>query len=215
MRWMLRWLAAFLLIPIARAGAQQATGSIRVGISIGSSSFSGATETIEARSDNLRAMPYLPTMWGITLSYGATGLRGGIAVAYGQPVLSLRGNPGATPDESGNALRIIADNAFKLSAFSASLSVPIKRFPAGPSLRPSLGVLLERWASPGAPTQTIAGAQAGLALEIPLTKSLSVTLSADAGFTPGSPFLDEIVPEGFRTRSTWRRTLAGGVVVKL
>jgi hypothetical protein len=209
------WMTALAFIPVTAAGAQSGQSSLRAGLSVATIAFRGATEPVEDRSDNLTALPFRPTMWGITLAYGAAGMRVRLTAAYGQPGLMLRGNPAATPDEAGEALLIIADNVFKLSAGSATISIPVKQFSAGPSLRPSLGLLLERWSSPGAQAQTIVGGQAGLLLEVPLTRSLSGSVTGDVGYTPSSPFKEEGVPQGFKTRSTWRRTLSGGVMLKL
>jgi hypothetical protein len=154
-------------------------------------------------------------MWGISLSYGTEKLRVGLDAAYGQPGLALRGTPAATPGATGDALLIVADNAFKLAAFAATVSPRLKQFSTGPALRSSLGLLLERWSSPGSPTQTLLGGQVGLALEVPLTRSLSGSLNGEIGFTPGSPFHDQVVPEGFKPRSTWRRGLSGGLMIRM
>ncbi len=215
MRRILSWITALALVPVTAAGAQPERGSLRMGFGIGTMAFGGAAEPIEDRGDNLRAMPFRPTMWGITISYGSAGMRVGLAAAYGQPGMAVRGNPPGTPDAAGDGLLIVADNAFRLTAFSATISTRLKHFSAGPSLRPSLGLLLERWASPGTPTQTLLGAGAGLLLEIPLTRSLSGTVLGEAGYTPGSPFRMTSLPDGFRSRSTWRRAISGGVMLKL
>jgi hypothetical protein len=66
---------------------------------------------------------------------------------------------------------------------------------------------MERWSAPGSPTRTIVGAQAGLGLEVMVSRAFAVDLGGELGFTPASPFQQADLPEGFRQRSTWRRTL--------
>jgi len=210
-----RWMAVWLLVPLRAGTAQDASAAFRVGVSIGSVSYAGATRTVENRPDDPTARPHHPTMWGLTVSRGARGARLQASLAWGQAGLAVRGNPEATEDGSGSALQIVVDNVFRVTAISAGISAPLKRFSAGPVLRPSLGLLLERWASPGAPTQSLLGAESGLALEVPLSRSFSGVFGVVVGYTPGSPFREEGVPEGFITRSTWRRTLSGGVMLRL
>lgn len=215
MRGILTGTAILLLAQSAIGSAQSEGKAIRVGLSVGATSFGGAATPLEARDDHLEAMPFRPTMWGLSASYGAAGLRLGVAAAYGEPGLALRGHPATGPGQAGEALLLVADNAFRLVSLSATLSIRIKRFPAGTSLRPSLGLLLERWSTPGAVAQTILGGQTGLTVEVPITRSLAGTLTGEVGYTPESPFHDSVVPEGFKPRDTWRRTLAGGVAFRL
>ena len=215
MRTIIGWTGMLLLVYGTPAAAQRSQGPIRLGVSVGTTSFGKAAEPIAVGNDKLQAMPYRTTMWGVTGSYGTGKVRVGLSATTGRPGLALRGNPTATPEEEGDALLIAGDNVFRLVSVSATASLSLTEFSAGPSLRPSLGLLLERWSSPGAPTQTITGGQAGMALEIPLTRSLSGRLLGEIGYTPGSPFHDEVVPEGFRPRSAWRRTLTGGVTLRL
>jgi len=46
---------------------------------------------------------------------------------------------------------------------------------------------------------------------VPLRGHLVAEFTGALGYTPRSPFRREDVPEEFRLRSTWRRSIMGGV----
>jgi hypothetical protein len=110
---------------------------------------------------------------------------------------------------------IVAENAFSLASFTGSVGTALLHLRGGPVLRGSLGVTIERWTASGTPSRTRAGPQAGLALEFGLIRALFASIDGELGFTPGSPFLEQDLPEGFRLRSTWRRTLGVGLGLRL
>jgi hypothetical protein len=187
-----------------------ARGRWAVGLSVGISSFSGVTEGSGLQGEAVSFTPYRPTMWGIAVARGGKGLRMGVTARYGEAGLAIRGVP---PSETGPAsgVVIIAEGAYHLTAFTAELSALLLRLRGGPALRPSLGIEVERWTAPGTPARSIAGGQAGLALEVILTRALVATLEGELGFTPASPFHAADLPEGYHVRSAWRRTLAAGL----
>jgi hypothetical protein len=183
-------------------------GQWALGLSVGVSSYSGVTEGTGPGGEADGFTPYRPTMWGIALTCGKERVRVGLTARYGQAGLGIRGVP---PAEEGtpSGLLVIAENAYHVGAHQASTR--LVRLRGGPSLRPSLALNVERWTAPGTPARTTAGGQAGLALEVVLTRALVGTLEGEVGFTPASPFRAADLPEGYRVRSAWRRTLAGGV----
>jgi hypothetical protein len=185
-------------------------GQWSLGLSVGVSSYSGVTEGIGPQGESVGFAPYRPTMWGIALTRGNERFRVGVTARYGQAGLGIRGVP---PAEEGPAsgLLVIAENAYHVAAFTGGISTRLLRLRGGPALRPSLALNLERWTAPGTPARTIAGGQAGLALEVVLTGALVGSLEGEVGFTPASPFQAADLPEGYRLRSAWRRTLAGAV----
>jgi hypothetical protein len=150
-------------------------------------------------------------MWGVAVAYGREALRTELSLEHGQPGIGFRGVPLTQSGETLSGFLIVAEDAFKLTTFTASLSRRLLHLRGGPSLHPSLGAVIERWSAAGSPSRTIAGAQAGLALEVMISPSLAAELSGELGFTPGSPFKETELPEGFHPRSTWRRTLAVGL----
>ena len=213
MRRSLGW-TGLLCWAMASPGSAQTSVALRgqwaLGISIGVSSFSGVTEGTGPQGEPVGFTPYRPTMWGLTLSRGKDRIRVGVGARYGQAGLGIRGEP-AAGEGSASGVLVIAENAYHLTAFTGALSTRLLRLRGGPALRPSLALNVERWTAPGTPVRTIAGGQAGLALEVVLTRELVGTLEGEVGFTPASPFHGEDLPEGYRARSAWRRTLAGGV----
>ncbi|HTL05754.1 MAG TPA: hypothetical protein VL241_08415 [Gemmatimonadales bacterium] len=178
-----------------------------VGISLGVSSFSGASAGTGPQGEATSFTPYRPTLWGVRASFGSR-IRGGIAVAYGQAGLAIRGAP---TGEGGGDLLVIAENAYDLASFQAVGSTRLLRLRGGPSLRLWLGAELARWTAPGTPARSLAGGLGGLGLEFALTRSLVASIEGELGLTPGSPFLAAELPDGTRTRSTWRRTLTGAL----
>jgi hypothetical protein len=186
-------------------------GRWALGVSLGVSSFSGVSEGTGENGERLSFTPYRPTMWGIAAAYGARAIRGGLTVRYGQAGLGIRGSPLLDDGEPSPPVLIIAENTYHVSAITAGLSTQLLRLRGGPFLRPSVAFAIEHWTAPGTPARTIAGGQAGLALEIILTRALVGTVEGELGLTPASPFRAEDLPEGYRLRSAWRRTLSAGV----
>jgi hypothetical protein len=115
--------------------------------------------------------------------------------------------PPGNADSPGGVL-IVSENAFRVASFSAGASLPWLRLREGPVFRAAVALTLERWSAPGSAARTVAGVQAGLALEVALGSSLSARAEAELGFTPASPFRPSDLPDGVTTRSTWRRSLA-------
>jgi hypothetical protein len=203
-----------LVLP-ANATAQRDHEPIKgrwaVSMTLGASTFTGATQGTGPVGEPLAFAPYRPTMWGVGLAYGGDGFRAGLSLEHGQPGIGFRGVPLTESGETLSGVLIVAEDAFKLTTLTASLSQRLLRLRGGPSLRPSLGLVIERWSAPGSPGRTIAGGQAGLALEVMVSRAFSAELSGELGFTPASPFQETDLPEGFHRRSTWRRTLAVGL----
>jgi hypothetical protein len=146
-------------------------------------------------------------MWGLVAARGQERARVSLAARFGQAGLAIRGAPPAQEGAASGVL-VIAENAYHVAAFTGGVATRLLRLRGGPALRPSLALNVERWTAPGTPPRTIAGGQAGLALEVMLTRAFVAALEGELGFTPASPFQSEDLPAGYRARSTWRRTLA-------
>ncbi len=206
------------LAGVVPAGAQplppKRGGAWRMVLTVGTSTFNGAAAGTDPSSMDLVFRPYRPTMLGLGVTYGRERARLGLFAKYGQPGLGFRGVPDGA-DGGGAGVLIVVENAFHLASFTASASTQVARLRGGPALRSSLGITLERWSAPGTPIRTLVGPQAGVGLEFSLTGSLVATIDGELGFTPGSPFQVEDLPEGFRLRSTWRRTLQAGLSLRL
>jgi len=213
MRRSLGWLGLFGWLAASTASAQSnltLRGAWALGLSVGVSNFSGVTEGTGPHGEAVSFTPYRPTMWGIVASRGRQRLRGWVAARYGQAALGFRGVP-PTEGEPTSGVLVIAENAYHITTFTGGLSTRLLRLRGGPALRPSLALNLERWTAPGTPARTIAGGQAGLALEVILTRAFVAALEGELGFTPASPFHSEDLPVGYHLRSAWRRTLAAAV----
>ncbi|HEY9518113.1 MAG TPA: hypothetical protein VIQ98_02600 [Gemmatimonadales bacterium] len=202
----LRWLGACCLaLPGALAG------QLSLGISVGTSSFSGAARAAPSAGE-VRFLPYRPTSVGVLVGWGRQEVRLEGSARYGEPGLALRGVPLAEEDTSSPGVLIVSENAFRLVSFTGGVSLRLLRLRGGPVVRAGTGLVLEHWASPGSAARTVAGVQGGLAIEVALTGALAARADAELGFTPASPFRASDLPEGFTPRSTWRRSLAVAAV---
>ena len=184
-------------------------GRWALGLSLGVSSFSGVTDGTGPQGEAVSFTPYRPTMWGIAAARGKDRIRVLVAARYGQAGLRIQGVPPS--EEAASSVLVIAENAYHVAVFTGGVSSQLLRLRGGPSLRPSLALGVERWTAPGTPARTIAGGQAGLALEVILTRAFVGAFEGELGFTPASPFQATDLPEGYNVRSAWRRTLAAGV----
>jgi hypothetical protein len=186
-------------------------GHWAVGLSVGTASFAGATRGIGPTGEALTFAPYRPTMWGIGVTYGGGGGRVGLSAKYGEPGLGFRGAPSATDGGPAQGLLLIAENAYRLASFTGSISTRLVSLRGGPTLRPSLGAVVERWSAPGTPARMLLGGQGGMALQFALSGAFEAAIEGELGFTAASPFRPEDLPEEFRATSTWRKSLAVGV----
>lgn len=215
MRSSIGWLAflqgALLSTVAAQPPASSARSPWAVGATIGTSTFNGATVGTGDTGEQLQFTPYRPTMLGIVVTHGRERMRLGLAARNGDAGIGLRGVPVSEEGQAPQGVLIIAEGAYSVTSLTASASARVAKLRGGPALRSSLGMTMERWTAPGTPARTIFGPQAGVSLEIGLSGAFFATLEGELGFTPKSPFKLEDLPEGFRERSTWRRTLMAGV----
>ena len=186
-------------------------GQLSLGLSVGTSSFSGAARGGQD-GEEVRFLPYRPTIFGVLVGWGREWLRLEGSVRYGEPGLALGGVPLGDSGESPGGVLIVSENAFRLATFTGGASLRLLRLREGPVLRVAGALVLERWSSPGSAARTVAGVQGGLAIDIALTGDFSARAAGELGFTAASPFRASDLPEGFTPRSTWRRSLAVAVV---
>jgi hypothetical protein len=208
----LGWFAVTACLLAGQALAAQSPGASRpgrfaLGVSIGTSAFSGGARGHGEDGEPISFYPYRPTMLGLAMSWGREQLRLEAAARYGEPGLALRGAPIAEAGTIPGSVVLVAENAFRVSSFMAGASAPLIRLREGPTLRMSAALVMERWTTPDAPARTIGGGQAGLQLELALTGSLAARLGGELGVTPRSPFRTDDLPAGFTRSTTWRRSL--------
>ena len=190
-----------LFLGLAGPGAAQ--GKLSLGISLGASAFSTAARGLADNGDELAFSPYRPTMSGLHASYGRC-LRAELGIRVGSPGLAARGVPS---EETEAGLLLVTENAYHVYGAAAGASLRLIRLRDGPTLRGSLSVTLDRWTAPDSPARVVPGGQAGLALEVGLTRSLTARAEGELGVS-ASPFRTEDLPDGYRQETTWRKTLA-------
>ena len=182
-----------------------------VGLLLGTTSFSGATDATGPDGEKLTFTPYRPAITGLRVSHGGNGLRLDASVQFGRPGLAFRGAQGSGAGAPDAGLLVVGESVYHLWTFGARATTELLRLEGAASLRPSLGLALERWSAPASPPRLIVGGEAGLGLEVPLKGPLVAEFTGALGYTPRSPFRREDVPEEFRLRSTWRKSIMGGV----
>ena len=206
------WLLALIWATVgsAQTRAPLIRGRWAIGVSVGVSSFSAASEGSASDGQHLEFSAYRPTMLGVALTFGGERLRLNATARYGEPGLGARGVTVSDGEEPATGALVVLDGAYHLTSFTLGGSTRLLRLRGGPALRPSLALDLERWTGAGAPTRSVVAGQAGLALEVALTRAFVGTLEGELGYSPASPFRQEDVPPGFARHGVWRRTLAGG-----
>ena len=219
MRSSIRWVSVMQAALVSAGAAQTRPPAPRtpwsVGLSIGTSTFNGATAGLAETGERLEFTPYRPTMLGIAVTYGRERLRFGLSARRGDAGIGLRGVPLSEDSPTPEGVLIIAEGAYTVATIAASASTCLARLRGGSEFRSSVSLNMERWTATGTSPRTILGPQAGLSLEIALSGAFTATLEGELGFTPKSPFKVDDLPEGFRERSTWRRTLMAGLSWRL
>jgi hypothetical protein len=200
-----------MLALAAQPGSPAAGHKWAAGLVVGTSSFSGAAAGTGPEGEEITFVPYRPAITGLRVSRGGDGLRLGVSVQFGRPGLALRGVRPAGGDADQARVLIVGESLYHLWSFGAGASTRLFRLQGAASLRPSLGLELQRWSASGSPARLILGGEAGVGLEVPLTGSFVAEFTGALGFTPRSPFRQEDVPEETRLRSTWRRSIMGAV----
>jgi hypothetical protein len=214
MRRLLRWVGVLGGILSVEGQAQtnpgQTHGRWALGISRSVSSLSAGSVGPSEDGVEIGWAPYRPSLWGLTAAYG-TRTRVSITARYGKAGLGARGE--TLSDENGAVARalIVNEGVYDILSVGATVSRHLLRLRGGPALRSSLGAEIESWSALGESPRTIAGVQGGLALEVAIVGPFEAALEGELGFTPASPFKREEMPDNYRLRSTWRRTLGGAI----
>ncbi|HEX7025417.1 MAG TPA: hypothetical protein VF187_11420 [Gemmatimonadales bacterium] len=194
-------LRSILVLQLVAAGlaAGQASepgagGRWAFGISMGASTFNGAASGTAETGERVAFVPYRPTFIAIGASRGRT-TRIEASFGYAEPGLGVRGAP-LTPDgETLPGVLIVLENVYRVYTLSAGVSTRVFRFRGGPEFRGAIGAGAERWVAPGAPARTIAACQAGVSVEIAISRKLTGRVLGELGFTPASPFRSGDLPE--------------------
>ena len=205
------FLPLFLLgTATARGQAAAAPGAgFRIGLSIGTSTFTGAAGSVEPDQD-LVFVPYRPTLYGIQAGFGRR-VRIELGAQYGQPGLAIRGDPDLEPAEG---FLVVAQSVYTLVSLHGGASIRLLRLRGGPVIRGASAIGVERWTSSEYRARTLIAMQGSLLVEIGLTGGLDARIDAGLGVS-GSPFHAAELPEGFTPKAAVRRNLSVSVAWKL
>jgi len=208
--WMTLTLLLWTTPGVSQSTAPLVRGRWAIGLSLGMSSFTPATEGKDPDGRTIQFSAYRPTMWGVAIAFGKQRSRLEASVRVGTAGLGARGATIGDGEEPAQGALVVVDGAYDLMSFALGGSTRLLRLRGGPALRPSLALDLERWTGVGSPTRSVLAGQAGLTLEFALTRAFVGTLEGELGYSPASPFRKEDVPQDFVRHGVWRRTLAGG-----
>ena len=203
--------AGFAAHPAAGQTRSAASpGKWSVGLSIGTSTFTGAAEGQSEEGDRLSFVPHRPTMISGRVGFGGR-TRVELALGYGAPGLALRGATVPEADAPGEDVLLVVEGFYDLYQVSAEASRRLAGFHGGPELRGVLGAFAERWSAGEVRSRVIGGVSAGFSLDLALSRRLAARAWAGLGYSPASPFNGGDLPEGFERRGTLRRLLSVGV----
>lgn len=209
-------LAAHLVVaPIAGALAQSAqpveARRWSIGVTLGDIRYHGGTRDAPFEEGVIRFTPYRPSPIGIRAELGGTGLRVGIGIEYAEPGLAGSGAPESGGPAAGT---IVLERLLTTYTLTPAISIGVAQLKGGGQLRPGLGVLLERWELPGAPSRNRVGMVGTLTVELGLVGSWVGSLTGSYGVTPASPLTPDDLPERYEPAALWRRGLTGAVAYR-
>jgi hypothetical protein len=189
--WVTAGLAIIFLVP-------PAMGQWSIGLELGADRFWGGSvdNTPEHRSFH----PYRPTTFGGAIQHRGSKVGLGLRLGYTEAALALEGSDAV----------VAAKGVFTIYSFSPEISYRIATIGAGNEVFLQAGPLLEVWDITDQGTRTRAGAQAGVALAVPLSRRISAAVSGSVALI-SSPFEQDELLAGYELRALWRRRFAGGL----
>jgi hypothetical protein len=195
-------LAGFAAVVAAGFWCRPALGQWSLTTEVGADRFWGGS--IEKAADHRSFRPYRPTTFGIGLERRAGRLGAGLRLRYASAGLALEG---------GDAIAAVK-GIFTL--YSAAPELVYRIISVGPVNHLILhgGPLFEVWSVLDEETQTRAGIQGAVSLQLPLGGRFAGSLTAGAALIP-SPFEEDDLGPDFEPRALWRRRFAVGLAYRL
>src|SRR5262249_12877823 len=103
---------------VSQSTVPQLRGRWAIGLSLGMSSFSPATEGQDADGRTIQFSAYRPTMWGVAVAFGKERLRLQAAVRVGQAGLGARGTTISDGEEPTQGSLVVVDGAYDLTSLT-------------------------------------------------------------------------------------------------
>ncbi len=192
--------AAVLRLLVAAPVALGAQASIVA--EVGTAGFAGGAADTSAGGGAFR--PYHLTTLGVRLQHRWR------RVGWAVGALTSRADVAV----DGSDVLVALKHQLRLLEIGAEASVLIARPGPAASLWALAGPLLDRWSPEGGERRQRVGGQVGATLEWSLGGRFSGSLRGAVALTR-SAFEDAELPAGYERRAMWRRSLAGGVCLRL
>jgi hypothetical protein len=194
-------LAGFAVSPPVAA---QAT-VWQVGADVAVSHLSGGARGTSA-GEEVTVRPYRPTLYGLRAERMGERVGYGLALRYANPAMAF-GDADVTIVDS--------DLAFTLYEIAPEVLYRIAGSDgAGPSLRGTVGPVLDIWTWSVTDTETRLGARAGVGAVLPIGRRLAATIGAAATLS-GSMFAEADLGDEFERESVVRTEIGLGVQYRL
>lgn len=194
-------LACLAMSPSAAA----AQAAWQVGADVAVSHLSGGARGMSNGAE-VTARPYRPTLYGLRVERIGERVGYGLALRYAKPAMAF-GDADVTLVDS--------DLAFTLYELAPEVSLRIVGSDdAGPSLRGTLGPVLDLWTWSVTDTEARLGARAGVGAVLPIGRRLAATIAAAATLS-GSMFAEADLGEEFERESAVRTEIGLGVRYRL
>ena len=165
---------------------------------IGFSHFSG-TARDETSTPHVSASPSASMSVGVRVDRAFGQVRVALTLLYEETGL-VEGNTDIT---------VTANNVLKLSAVHPEISLPLLRL-GNAAIRAHAGVAIDRWGPADEKARTRFGLLAGLGLESPLSRRVSLAIRWE-GTAGKSMMVEGDLPAGFELRDTFHSRLALGL----
>jgi hypothetical protein len=173
-----------------------------VAAEVGADRFWGGS--IETTPERRSFRPYRPTSFGIGLERRAGRLGGALRLRYASAGLALEGTDA-----------VVAVNGI-FTVYSAAPEVIYRILSLGSANYVTLhgGPLFEVWSVADEDSETRAGIQGAVSLNLPLGGRFAGSITAGAALIP-SPFKESDLDVSFERRALWRRRVAAGLSYRL
>ena len=198
------WRVSVLALCLLAAPLPRLVGQWSVAVEAGMAGFAGGSTDTAAATDPGSFRPYYPATVLVRLDRRWSRIGVGIGLLYCSAGVA----------EESSEFAVVAKDLLELYEIAPEASVLVAKPGPGGALRVHVGPVLDLWFPKGDSRRTRPGGHATISLEWALGGRLTGALRAGLALT-GSAFDEGELPSRFERRAMWRRSLSGGVRVRL
>ena len=197
--------AVLACLAVSPSAAAAQAPAWQVGAEVAVSHLSGGARGT-ADGDEVTVRPYRPTLYGLRVERIGDRVGYGLALRYARPALAF-----------GDADVTLVDSELAFTLYELAPEVSLRIMggdDTGPSLRGTLGPVLDIWTWSVTDTEARLGARAGVGAVLPIGRRLAATIGAAATLS-GSMFAAADLGEDFERESAVRTEVGLGVRYRL